>query len=745
MKKLLLLLVLFSFSATGQCPPPYDGNASNIQNDIFDITWIPAGAETAWEVMAQYAHFPMPGATTPGALTTTPFYTFSNLPCGSYRFFVRAICNGSPGAWGELDFSVGICAGGPPPVELCEDWIEGTADLNLSVYNDYFLSNLPQASYLISYYLSEADAQNQTNALEPVIEVDTQEIYVRFNNVNLPYNHYIRQYSVIVHMRPEIPETLIAEGCHNGDGNAVFNLNYITNQIFASHPEAQNWTLSYHEDELEAQFGNNPIQNTGAYSPPSFASQGVLIRIVDNITGCWGMKWVGFDSSLCAGFEVSAFFDVDGDGTKDANEVNFPQGTFSYTVNGGAPVNSQSASGTLEIADDNVSNQYQISFIPENPAVYSVSPTNVVINAGPSLQEIFFAVTAINPTTDLAAFLVPANNPQPGFSYYNKVIYKNMGTMSHNGVVTFTKDPTVSIVQMPPGAVVNTSGFTLNFSNLMPFETREFMVKMQVPVIPTVQLGDLLTNQVSITLLPGDILPMNNQAILTQTIIGSYDPNDKVEAHGGPIVLEQFSPDEELVYTIRFENTGTAAASFITVEDELDAQLDAVTLRMISASHDYVLTKNGQSLSWFFDDVNLPPTSQDPIGSHGYITFAVKPNAGLQVGDIIPNTASIFFDFNPAIVTNTFETEFMAPLSTPGYNSAAFTMHPNPASAMVQIQASGIVKQIMVSDLTGKNIFEIQPSEQNPVMDVSKLHSGMYLMQVILENGNRSVQKLIKN
>ena len=71
------------------------------------------------------------------------------------------------------------------------------------------------------------------------------------------------------------------------------------------------------------------------------------------------------------------------------------------------------------------------------------------------------------------------------------------------------------------------------------------------------------------------------------------------------------------------------------------------------------MRKINNKLIWNFYDINLPPTISDPILSHGFVQFKVKPVSGFSVGTIIPNTADIYFDYNPAIVTNTFETDFV--------------------------------------------------------------------------------------
>jgi len=43
----------------------------------------------------------------------------------------------------------------------------------------------------------------------------------------------------------------------------------------------------------------------------------------------------------------------------------------------------------------------------------------------------------------------------------------------------------------------------------------------------------------------------------------------------------------------------------------------------------------------------------DEIGSQGFVVFHVTPRNNVQPGDVINNTAHIFFDNNPAVVTNT--------------------------------------------------------------------------------------------
>ena len=74
-----------------------------------------------------------------------------------------------------------------------------------------------------------------------------------------------------------------------------------------------------------------------------------------------------------------------------------------------------------------------------------------------------------------------------------------------SGTVTFTKDSALTITTISEAtATTTTTGFTYNFTNLLPNETRTIYVTMSTPTIPTVSLGQLVTNYASITIPIGD-------------------------------------------------------------------------------------------------------------------------------------------------------------------------------------------------------------------------------------------------
>ena len=458
----------------------------------------------------------------------------------------------------------------------------------------------------------------------------------------------------------------------------------------------------------------------------------------------------------CSGLRLNAFLDLNSNGTQDSGEQNFPLGQFHYEVNqNGNPHHLIAPSGVYNIYDINPTNSYNISYTinsnyNSNYTVTTSSYSNVNVVVGSGMQIYNFPVRVTNNYADIGTILVPTQQPRPGFTYTNRIIYANLGTQTvASGTLTFNKDARVTITaNTQTGTVATPTGFTYNFNNLLPFEVRMMTVTMQIPTIPTIALGNLLTNSVSITPLTGDVVPANNAASVSQIVIGSYDPNDKMEAHGEQILFSSFTTNDDLTYTIRFENTGTASAINVRVNDVLDSKLDETSIKMESASHNYVMDRIGNNINWKFDNIELPATSMNPIASNGYIQFKIKPKPGYAIGDIIPNTASIYFDFNPAIITNTFQTKFVTVLALDEFENGSFVFYPNPASNFVTISlkdAANSISAIVVYDVLGKMILQKTPSNSitSETIDLSSVNSGIYFIEVQTENNNKVVKKLL--
>ncbi len=353
---------------------------------------------------------------------------------------------------------------------------------------------------------------------------------------------------------------------------------------------------------------------------------------------------------------------------------------------------------------------------------------------------------------DIAVYLINSQEPpRPGFDYENQIILENLASTSvSSGTVEFVHDELLTlngILEMNPNYSFSTTanGLSIDFVDLAPGEIEIINISLNCPA--GAELGDIVTSSVSYFTDEDDIDDSNNISSLSEEVVGSFDPNDKMESHGPQIIYDDFvSSDEYFYYTIRFQNLGTFAADFIRIEDELDAQLDESTFQMLRSSHDYVVTRTGNDLEWFFQDIQLPAAQDDEEGSNGYVYFKIKPKAGYSIGDVIPNTASIFFDFNDPIITNTFQSEFVETLSAEQFAFNAFSLSPNPAKDIVAIKMKNNNfgrANVNIFDVQGKQILKATISEENPTdLDVSELKSGLYFVKI--NSGQfEAVKKLI--
>ncbi len=454
---------------------------------------------------------------------------------------------------------------------------------------------------------------------------------------------------------------------------------------------------------------------------------------------------------------LNAFLDANNNGVKDTGEVAFNNGAFEYQINDSTTVlHGNTNNGIYTIFDTNSANSYDISYAvnPELTGYYSATTTlsNITIPTGSGSHTYYFPVTELQPYNDIEIQVtLYGAPPRPGFAYLNSIRYRNKGMATvASGTIAFTKDNDVSILSVSEsGTVSSATGFSYDFTNLLPGEQRYFQVTMQVPTIPTIHLGDIFTNTATITPVIGDAIATDNASSLSQVVVGSYDPNDKSEAHGGKIGIDAFSADDYLTYTIQFENTGTANAEFIRVEDMLDAGLDAESVVMLNASHNYNMRRMGNHLVWHFYDINLPTATANPLLSHGFVQFKVKPTAGFGVGTIIPNAASIYFDYNPPIVTEAYQTEFVESLATTTFNAGDFYISPNPSHTLVQIgiqNSNQVISKIEIHDLLGKSIPVKESFHSNQAtINVSQLSKGMYFVTIITDSNQKVTKKLMVN
>ncbi len=107
-------------------------------------------------------------------------------------------------------------------------------------------------------------------------------------------------------------------------------------------------------------------------------------------------------------------------------------------------------------------------------------------------------------------------------------------------------------------------------------------------------------------------------------------------------------------YTIRFQNTGTDTAFRVVVLDQIPATFDIGTFVPGPSSHPYsIRIVNGNAIEWTFSPILLPDSSTNEVGSQGFVSFTIRQAQGNTIGTRLENAASIYFDFNSPVITDT--------------------------------------------------------------------------------------------
>jgi gliding motility-associated-like protein len=324
------------------------------------------------------------------------------------------------------------------------------------------------------------------------------------------------------------------------------------------------------------------------------------------------------------------------------------------------------AAGEYYLIGDVGTNTFSVTGLP---SYFTVTPTTQVFNFSTPNTTVApdFCVAANSNVDDLEIVLIPLFNVVPGIPAYYNIWYKNNGSTTLSGQINFQFDNTkMSFLSSSPSPnTISSNSLVYNYTNIAPFESRLISnVKFQVAIPPTVDSGQIIPFSGTITPVAADFTPTDNTCMVNQTVVNSQDPNDIIVHEGASLTLAR-AQQEYLHYTIRFQNIGTSEAINIKVLNDLDPKLDWSTFKLISTSHNCRVKNTNNQNEFLFENIYLPGTGNEPL-SHGYITYKIKPIATIAVGNVIPNNANIYFDFNAPIATNIATTTIINNLAPTG-------------------------------------------------------------------------------
>lgn len=355
--------------------------------------------------------------------------------------------------------------------------------------------------------------------------------------------------------------------------------------------------------------------------------------------------------------------DDNNNGIWDANEAALPNVSVSVTEPGAwYPywfVNTES-DGSYSIGSTPGSIDTLRVNIPPTYVENINPPQHIVTNAGNNRD---FGVHFKRDITDVSIDGYFAGQPRPGFPLDAYITYSNDGTLLASGKISVKLDHKYHFISANPAptAMVGTDSLIWNF------DTISLLTQQQIQISGSVDSSTMIGSTIHVN---GNIQPIlsdlnlfNNHFVRIETVVGSYDPNEKRVEPAQGLTPAEIAAGKELVYTVQFQNTGTYQADRVRITDMLDTALDVSTLRLVASSH--AISKfrllPGNLLEVTFDQIALPDSNSNEPASHGFVSFAIQRKKAFNNYYKIQNTAAIYFDFNEPVITNTVIT----PVATP--------------------------------------------------------------------------------
>jgi hypothetical protein len=302
--------------------------------------------------------------------------------------------------------------------------------------------------------------------------------------------------------------------------------------------------------------------------------------------------------------------------------------------------------------------------------------------------------------------------------------------------VTLTIDPSVHFVSMvsgplPTSIVGNVFTWNVTLSSYTGYSSGpSFNATMITYTDTTVAVGSPSCFDIAISSPITETDTTNNGQSICLIVDGPWDPNSKEVVPAGVGPTGDVMPDTDFYYLINFQNTGNMPAVNIKVLDTLSNNLDLATLQILGSSHYMEPMFTGANIVWFkFPDINLPDSVHNEPASHGWVKYRIKAKSGLANGSQIKNTGYIYFDYNPAVVTNSALNTINPFLNVNEVSTVMTnTLYPNPANTSITLQFGQTVSgKLYIIDMTGKVVKQVNANSVNQLqIAVNDLAPGIY-------------------
>jgi len=401
-------------------------------------------------------------------------------------------------------------------------------------------------------------------------------------------------------------------------------------------------------------FNNLKLDHCSIQSVCNFIKSGKSARISRNGTACSDLDEIIKGCTDITIGNIQTILDLNDNGTFDEGEPFYNDALI--TVKPSSDLFNPNSSNNGRIFLD-VGRSYEFLFEEANNPLWQSSsfpPTPIITAADSIIDTITFLLSpkVLLSATDIDLYVPPQRcNTRSTI----KAQVKNIGNTTITGLLLFRfgNDNTHKEYVTPPDAGIGSPIVGWQFTNLYPGQSFERYI---IDSIGFGEIGEILRYD-AWSVYQDKLGNYIDSTYHNSTILCAYDPNDKkiTPNRESGIIYNQ----EELKYTIRFQNIGNAEAIDVRIIDSLDSDLDVSTFQLINSSHSEFLSTRIDSnrvVHFDFININLPDSTSNPELSQGYVTFTIDYTLKDYPLVSVENHAAIFFDKNPPIITNDVKT-----------------------------------------------------------------------------------------
>ena len=289
---------------------------------------------------------------------------------------------------------------------------------------------------------------------------------------------------------------------------------------------------------------------------------------------------------------------------------------------------------------------------------------------------------------------------------------------------------------------------TWTFPNVQPTHDRSVYIIVHLP--SSDHVGQTLNDVAQATALIDGVPASVDSRTYSPILLCAVDPNDKQVIPVGEGIQHLTPMGAQLFYHVRFQNTGNAPAHKVVILDTLDADLDLATLRMLNSSHTFrALLQTDGVLRITYDNINLPDSGSDFLGSQGFVRFSIDHLQDLPEGTVLNNTVGIYFDNNAPVITNTTLNTLtygsLTAVEETAMDDEGLTVFPNPSqgNATVRLSDEFIGRiDLQLFDLKGQLLQQVSRRSNTVLIERGNLPNGAYLLRAVDERGTERVTRM---